>query len=135
MALQKANADESGAWRCSGRRSSADEIRAMLAKRRIRGAKRIALAEKMISQREASETGARGNGQTDRAAAEPEELRAAEARAEAAAEEAQADTAKAAGAGAQRAAAVPMARQIGGYLGIGMGIAGLAALALMVVRR
>jgi len=109
----------------------AEAVRALLAQRRVRSPERVAMAQARLAELEhaeqpteaaplsgsqvAAEPAARPNGQ-DQAkerAAKREEAAAAIA------------------AGAE----VPLARQIGRVLGIGLGIASIAALALFIVRR
>lgn len=91
--------------------ASPDEIRAMLAQRRIRSAERIELAQARLRQ----------HGTT--------------ASSTASADRSQAQDRRRAQAVRGMREEVPLTRQIGRMLGIGLGIAGIAALAVFTARR
>lgn len=120
---------------------SADEIRSQLARRRIRSEERIAMAEAAIRRHE-QQTPRTGAPDTESAAsaaaagAAPETGRPAESAHRggnghaAGAAEGRGEAGRAAA-----ASSVPIARQVGRMLGMGLGIASIVALALFVVRR
>lgn len=114
---------------------SADEIQEMLDQRRIRSSDRIALAREMLQQRREPE-GERAAAET--AGAGPLAQLAARAAGNGAGRgpEARADGEEAApGEQAEAEQPVPLARQVGRVLGIGLGIASIAALAIFAIRR
>lgn len=118
------------AFRKSLAETDADEIRARLADRRIRSAERVAIAEAVLRERE-------GDGDGAEPAREKPSARAINGGAEEKAARAPAD-----GEGAQAVAdaaegtyARQIGHQIGRMVGMGLGVVGLAAVALLVLRR
>lgn len=112
---------------------SADEIQEMLDRRRIRSSERIAIAQAILEER--------GQAKSERAAAESagagplEQMAARAAGNGAGAEERSNGEEKPAAAETKAEEAVPIARQIGRVLGIGLGVASIAALAIFAIRR
>jgi len=106
---------------------SPEQIRKMLQERRIRSPERIELAKARLAQYEKAASGAAGATAGAAAQAEP--------RAEGDGQDRGGAQAAAAGTAAAAGADVPLARQVGRMLGIGLGIAGIAALAVFAIRR
>lgn len=114
---------------------SADEIQEMLDRRRIRSSERIAVAREILNQR--------GRPKAARAAAEAAgtgplaQMAARAGNGAKAGPEGRSDGEETAATAEAKAAreAVPIARQIGRVLGIGLGVASIAALAIFAIRR
>lgn len=115
----------------------AEEIRARLADRRIRSGERVAIAKEVLREREE----AAGNGSAGRAAAGTEPsarpVNGGNGKAEEKAARAAADAgaAQAAAEAAGSTYARQIGHQIGRMVGMGLGVVGLAAVALLVLRR
>jgi hypothetical protein len=121
------------AFRKSLAETDADEIRARLADRRIRSAERVAIAEAVLRERAGDGDGAGPAREKPSAGA----INGGDGGAEEKAARAPAD-----GEGAQAAAdaaegtyARQIGHQIGRMVGMGLGVVGLAAVALLVLRR
>lgn len=116
---------------------SPDQIRRMLDERRIRSPERIEVAEARLRQRDRA-----ASGTTRATAGTAAQARArsggdgrGRGRAAKAPEAGAAGGAVDAGAAARASQEVPVARQVGRMLGIGLGVASLAALAVFAIRR
>lgn len=102
---------------------SPDEIHAMLEERRIRSPERVEVAEARLKQHEAAASNAAGRAKPGYGGDGQEQRHRSKA------------PEAAAGAAAGGGEEVPVARQVGRMLGIGLGIASIAALAVFAIRR
>lgn len=113
---------------------SPDQIRTMLEERRVRSPERVELAEARLKQRE--KVGSSTGGAATGAAAQPKRRAEGDGRDQSRAAKTSEEAAAAGAATAARAGEeVPVARQVGRMLGIGLGVASLAALAVFAIRR